>query len=225
MSLKDEMKSLTIKDPFWFEVPEILYQRDRLNEFLPKSDMTDHEKLNALTRLFIYLGILFSVLNSNIIYMYITLFGVLFTVFLYRNLKQVSKFTDKVYGGHENGKYNQDMYGSGVSIKSTKENPFMNILLTDYVDDPNRPPAGDITDDQVKKEVEKNFNHNLYKDVDDIWDKNNSQRQYYTNPNTTIPNDRDSLAKWLYGNMACCKDGNMSACLRYETPLQHGQII
>ncbi len=228
MSLKEEMKSLTIKDPFWSQQPEILYNRDRLIEFLPRQEMSDNEKLNALTRFFIYIGVIFAIMNSNIIYMYLTLFGVLFTYFLHKNLVRVQNmYRGNVYGGNSNGHMNgnYDYDSNGPTMKSTKDNPFMNVLLTDYVDDPNRPPAGDISDDKVKQQVEKNFNFNLYKDVDDIWDKNNSQRQYYTNPNTTIPNDRDSLVKWLYGNMACCKDGNMSACLRYETPLAHGQII
>ena len=44
--------------------------------------------------------------------------------------------------------------------------------------------------------------------------RNISSRQFYTNPSTTIPNDQESFAKWCYGDMPSCKDGQN--CLRYE---------
>ena len=43
----------------------------------------------------------------------------------------------------------------------------------------------------------------------------NSQRQFYTMPNTTIPNAQDDFAKWLYANPKTCKE-DQEFCLRYE---------
>ena len=190
-----------IHDKFWFDEPEILYKNERLLEFLPKKDMSDDEKLNSLTRMLLYIGIFLSLLYSNIIYMYIALFGFILTFLLKKLVDIEEKFTDNEV----------------TFTKSTADNPFMNVLLTDYVDNPNRPSAGNIDDNKVKEEVRKNFNFGLYKDVDDVWDRNNSQRQYYSMPNTEIPNDVE--------NTAHCKDGNLNSCLKYETPLAHGQII
>jgi hypothetical protein len=59
------------------------------------------------------------------------------------------------------------------------------------------------------------FNHNLFKDVNDVFGKMNSQRQFYTMPNTTIPNAQDDFAKWLYANPKTCKE-DQEFCLRYE---------
>ena len=54
---------------------------------------------------------------------------------------------------------------------------------------------------------------NLYKDVSDIFSKNNSQRQFYTTPVTTIPNDQGSFADWLYKTPPTCKENNGNQCV------------
>ena len=56
------------------------------------------------------------------------------------------------------------------------------------------------------EKVEKDFNYNLYRDVSDLYNKNNSQRQYYTAPSTTIPNKQTEFAKWLYLAPPTCKE-------------------
>jgi hypothetical protein len=89
--------------------------------------------------------------------------------------------------------------------KSTVNNPFMNAnLITDKRD---RDPACQYYDNpEVAAKVEKNFDNNLYRDVSDLYNKRNSQRQYYTMPATTIPNEQTSFAKWLYLSPPTCKE-------------------
>ena len=50
------------------------------------------------------------------------------------------------------------------------------------------------------------FGYNLYRDVGDLYGKNNSQRQYYTMPATTMPNDQTAFAKWCYNTGPTCKE-------------------
>ena len=57
------------------------------------------------------------------------------------------------------------------------------------------------------------FNEDLYRDVTDVFGKNNSQRQYYTVPGNQVPNDQGSFAQWCYGTPPTCKEGNRAACL------------
>ena len=64
-------------DKFWSEKFSILYQTDRLTEFFPNYQMTMIEKLNALTRMSIYLGVILSVLLKNYLYLYIIIIGLL----------------------------------------------------------------------------------------------------------------------------------------------------
>ena len=84
----------------------------------------------------------------------------------------------------------------------------MNVLLTDYQDDPKRQMACQTESSKVvKQNVEDNFNTNLYKDVSNVFNKKNSQRQFYTNPSTTIPNDQKNFANWLWEFQKLVKKG------------------
>ena len=65
----------------------------------------------------------------------------------------------------------------------------------------------------VQRRVEELFNEDLYRDANDIFGKNNSQRQFYTVPGNKVPNDQGNFAQWLYGTPPTCKEGNKIACL------------
>ena len=94
---------------------------------------------------------------------------------------------------------------NGDETEPTTNNPFMNInLITDKRD---KPKAVDYYDNkEIKKDVTNRFNFNLYRDVSDLYNKNNSQREYYTMPSTTIPNEQTSFAKWCYRSPPTCKE-------------------
>lgn len=105
--------------------------------------------------------------------------------------------------------------------KPTIANPFMNFTMADMMTfDENgnmvdRPPACDARDPDIKSEIETAFNNNLFKDVNDVFGKMNSQRNYFTMPWTKSINDQDAFARWLYLNPATCKE-NQENCLNYE---------
>jgi len=104
-------------------------------------------------------------------------------------------------------------YRKGVGRKPKNENPFMNPYITDYnVEDVPIPSNSD--DDDINEEIQRTFNKNLYRDIEDTWEFENSQRQFYTIPSTSIPNQQD-FAEWLYKVPSVCKQ-NQEACLRYE---------
>lgn len=220
MSYREQLSKLVKSDPFWGDQPSILYASNRVVEFVPTTDMNRVEKINALTRMFIYLGLILTLVYQKIIYLYIPIVGMLFLYFVHIN-----------YPEHEREEFAADCDAcseddnGNLYEKPTKDNPFMNVLLTDYVDDPTRAPAADIEDPNIRKDIKKMFDHGLYKNANDIWDKNNSQRQYYTNPSTTIPNDRDSFMKWCWKVPYVCKDGDLVDCLKYDDVRAHGQII
>jgi hypothetical protein len=119
----------------------------------------------------------------------------LFTFLLY-SIDTQNKITEKLF--LESNNMEKDKYTNETCIKPTKNNPFMNVLISDYVENPNRPKACNINNSTISKEIEKDFNFGLYRDVGDIFSKGASDRQYMTNPNTIIPNDREILANWLY---------------------------
>ena len=46
--------------------------------------------------------------------------------------------------------------------------------------------------------LNKKFFKDTYRDIDDIFDRKSSFRNFYTNPVTTIPNDQKSFADQVF---------------------------
>ena len=88
----------------------------------------------------------------------------------------------------------------------------MNPLLADFGTNNSKPSCASYNNKGIKMTVENNFEEDLYKDVNDIFGKNNSQRQYYTMPGNSVPNDRDTFMKWCYQTPPTCKEGNGLQC-------------
>lgn len=98
--------------------------------------------------------------------------------------------------------------------KPTADNPFMNPDINDYTSD--HPPAACNDDDgNIPKNINSSFNEDLFMNLDDAAEKKNSQRQFYTIPNTSIPNNQTEFAEWLYKSPSTCKE-SQEKCLRYE---------
>lgn len=105
-------------------------------------------------------------------------------------------------------------YQKNICRKPTKDNPFMNPPITDF-NNKFKPEACNADDADIKESIEQNFNVDLYRNVDDLLNVKNSQRQFYTMPTTAIPPDQPSFARWLYGTLNTCKT-DQEQCLRYE---------
>jgi hypothetical protein len=175
--------------PFWMDNISILYNQEKLLSFVPKKNMNKNQKLNAAVRFSIYFSVIIYLFNSNYLVLYIPIFILLITIYIhkYYDIEQFS----------ENKQNKQQNKQNKKCIMPSNNNPFMNTLVSDYKFNPKKKPACRYTP-YVKKKIEKKFSHNLYKNLGDIYGKNNSQRQFYTNPSTTIPNDQHKFAKWLY---------------------------
>jgi len=106
-------------------------------------------------------------------------------------------------------------YEKNTCRKSTMDNPMMNPNITEFGNNNDPPAACNADDDEIKESIKVNFNHQLFRDVDELWERENSQRQFYTMPNTAIPNNQTEFANWLYGGATACKSDS-TACLRYD---------
>jgi len=93
--------------------------------------------------------------------------------------------------------------------RPTPDNPFMNPLLTDYNTE-NIPQASNVDDEDIQTEMKLNFNKDLFRDNDDLFDRKNAERIFYTVPGGSIPNDQDAFAKWCYGNSETCHNDSRS---------------
>lgn len=192
------------KDKFWYMDPSVIFNYQRIDEFFPSSDMTIEEQLNSFVRLSIYLSVILYLYTFNINYLYIFIITLIFTYLIYT----YSNINTKVEN-YENNK--------SKIITPTLNNPFMNILHDDYINNPKREAASKLNcyiNPNIDKLIDDKFNYNLYKDASDIFGRNTNQRQFYTTPITTIPNEQGKLANWLYKTPPTCKEGNGMQCMK-----------
>ena len=191
-------------DNFWLEDYKILFYSNRLTHFFPTIGMTLIEKLNAIFRFSIYLSILLYLLTNNYLYLYIMIIVGAFTYFIYYYKKDnVELYFNSIPNSNDN--IIEETIHKVVDVEPTVKNPFMNInLITDNKEKDAAPSSWNNV--KIQEKIEDKFGYNLYRDVGDLYGKSNSQRQYYTVPSTTIPNNQTSFAKWLYGSQATCKE-------------------
>lgn len=96
----------------------------------------------------------------------------------------------------------------------TSRNPFMNVLLGEMKYNPSRPEAAPVNQPSIKQTIDDYFRVQWFSDPTDVFGKNQSQRQFVTQPSTTVPNDQGSFANWLYRIPGkTCKEGGRAACL------------
>ena len=95
----------------------------------------------------------------------------------------------------------------------TKDNPFMNPLLSDFGSNKSKPACPSYNNKGVQRVTEDLFEEDLYKDINDIFGKENSQRQFFSVPGNSVPNDRDTFMKWCYKTPPTCKEGNGLQCM------------
>lgn len=185
-----------INKEIWYYNP-IYYLTDKniLMEFLPDNSMNIERQLNACLRFSIYFAIILFIIKRDVRIFFLPIFVGGFTYIFYtmENNNKVDKnqIIEKL---NFNKNKNVDKY----CVKPSKDNPFMNINYTDYKNFPNKPSACMSFEKGVEKEIDINFNKDYNRPVDDVFEKEGGYRQFYTTPSTTIPNDQDTFAKWLY---------------------------
>jgi hypothetical protein len=202
----------------WYDDLSQLLHQEKVLMFFPHADFSVEEKLNACVRFSIYFSIVILLLKGGETPVQIFLFPliVMFASYVYyesirkkedqKKSKRAAK-TEKEYTSTEMDVEKVDKSRSiGTERarqsrpcirKPTADNPFMNVLISDY-EDPKNLGACDVENPEIKTSMQNGFENNLYRSVGDIFGKNASDRQYYTTANTQIPNDQTGFAKWLY---------------------------
>lgn len=176
---------------------------------VPVASMTTEEKLNALVRMFLYIGVLLAILRADYRFLFFGIVASLISIVLYEYERKQRVRAERFLAKKE-----MDIVDNKVCARSTVENPFMNPSLLDITSAEPRPPACSIDNEKVQESIQKNFDARLFKDVGDLYGKMASQRQFYTVPSTTIPNDQEGFAKWCFGAGPTCKEGNGAQCSR-----------
>jgi hypothetical protein len=205
-----------MSDKVWYQDLKILFG-SRWYEFWPTVDQTFSERINALTRFVLYGTILMYVVRRNPTHVLVGLAIVAILAFIHHG-RGVETFTDNslslddaVFSDFTAPEKPGVPSGPGC-IRPTTDNPFGNVLLTDITDNPGRSAACPYND--IEKEIKDKFNERLYRNVDDVYEKKNSQRQFYTMPVTSIPNDVETYREFVFGIKKNCKT-NPKDCTGY----------
>jgi len=171
-------------EPLWINDPSILFSRDSWFKFVPMSYMDVPTSLNTIVRFTVYFSIIMSMTDSKyLIAIPIVLVLTVLAEKVFPQVRSLEEFKNIV------NKY----------VHPTPENPFMNPLLTEIQDNPNRADAAPITSNKVKREIEKAFQHtsDIHMDTTDRFDMAQSMKTFHTLQSATIPNDQDGFLKFL----------------------------
>lgn len=227
---------------FWSNDPTIIFNKDYIFELWPTNDMCYEQKLNSITRLIIFLTILGYILSMSqrIIVVGMLTLVVIYVLYNMRKQKVTKQMLENfdVKGNEVTGLFDKKpkSYVDPVTLdevlrtefkEGSKKNPFSNVLLTQINDEPERkaaPPSFnvDVSEDitkNVKRAVQmmnpgiKNTNKQLFGDLFQNFELDQSNRQFFSTPNSRIANDQGAFSQFLYGEMISSKESDPSSAL------------
>ncbi len=234
---------------FWINEPTILFNKDYIFELWPTINMCYEQKLNAISRLIVLLTILGYILTKStrvLVVGVLTLAGI-FVLYNMRKQKVNKEILEnfEIKPSNEKNSVFEKTYLNPVTLdavlstefkEGTKKNPFSNVLLTQINDEPERkaaPPAFNVDCDEditknVKRAVQmmnpgiKNTNKQLFGDLWQQFQLDQSLRPFNSTPNSKVCNDQGAFSQYLYGLLPSSKedtpDGNMQ---RYKNAYRY----
>lgn len=216
--------------PFWSNDPTVLFNKDYIFELWPTNNMSYEEKLNAVSRLIIIITILGYILTFSFRILVIGVFTLIliFALFTMQKKKITKELLNEGFKSNEKelsgvsvkSKHLVNPVTLETVLKTdfkegNKKNPFSNVLLTQIMDDPERkaaPPAFNVdVDEDITKNVKKavqlmnpnieNSNKQLFGDLWERFNLDQSNRVFYSTPNTRVSNDQSAYAQFLYNDL------------------------
>ena len=215
---------------FWTNEPTILFNKEYMLDLWPNSNMNYEQKLNAITRLIILVSILGYILtmSTRIIFVGIITLVIIFVLFKMKKQKVTKEMINEgftVQGNDVTGLFDKTLSTTNpVTLESvlksefkegTKRNPFSNVLLTEIMDEPDRksaPPSfNPDVDEKITKDVKrsvqmlnpdiKNTSKQLFGDLYEEFNLDQSNRVFFSTANTKVVNDQGAFAQFLYNDL------------------------
>jgi hypothetical protein len=177
-------------EKFWFEDPSILFQSETWANFVPLQTMTTTEALNSVVRFAIYSSLLLTATTGQTSYIYAIPIVALASILLHTLFphgKKLEAYLDYVKPTSKN------------YTMPSADNPFMNVLLTDIADKPDRPDAAQTDDKEVRNQIYKAFQktRDIHMDTSDLFDQTQAMRTFHTLQSAKVPNDQDGFLSFL----------------------------
>jgi hypothetical protein len=231
------------EDKFWIENPSLLVKN--FNKFIPNRQMTLFQQMNSITLFCIYVLFILHIVGLTNNFTSIIFIGIIvILIILYfnkynkfnisnesekfqvesgyydsDNVLKIGKFyseknrnteLDKMV--YEISKNNQKILD--VKREPTIDNPFMNPILNDFNTE-NVPYPVNMNDEDIKEKINLTYNKDLFRDLSDLYDSKNVERQFFTIPGGAIPNDQQKFAEWCYKTPYTCKEDSAN-CVVFD---------
>lgn len=187
-------------DEIWFKNLRVLFLRP--SEIIPTRDQSDAERVNAIVRLVFYCSFAVALIRSNPMYLVLGL-AIVVIISLAFALGTKKKLKNESYSNLRPTTVKRERKACSPS---TPNNPFSNATVGALLGDEGRAPACSYDTPGVAEEIRNNFNKGLFRNLEDIYEVENSQRQYVTQPVTTSAPDTIAFAQFLFGNKRTCKE-------------------
>lgn len=187
------------EDPIWFKNIKVLFLRPK--EIIPSKDQSDAERVNSIVRLVLYCSLAVALIRSNIMYLVLGL-AIVVIISLAFALGEKKKKKNESYSNLRPTTVKRQKKDCS---NSTPDNPFSNATVGALLGNEGRAPACSYDSPGVAQEIRKNFNKGLFRSLEDVYEVENSQRQFYTTPVTTSAPDTIAFAEFLYGRKDTCK--------------------
>jgi hypothetical protein len=177
-------------EKLWIDDPGNLFTKETWSRFVPTSCMDVPTAMNATVRFTVYTSLILYIAKRNTIYLLaipLVLALTVIAVKFFPTVRALEAFSQRAKALAKDYTF------------PTSKNPFMNPLLTEILDNPNRHQAAPVTSNEVKRKIEQSFKQtsDLYMDTSDKFDLAQSMRTFHTVQSGLIPNDQDGFLEFL----------------------------
>lgn len=193
---------------------ELLFNKNHIFEIVPTKSMNNNQKVNAIIRFSLFLSILVYLFTENYLYLYIFLITLMVMYFIY--IFSNKEFFQTKHSNRENKSINEKeddtseedgkLEEKEITVKCvmpTVNNPLMNPLIGERKN--YKKTSCPNTEEKIEEMIESKINSSILDPSTKFF-----QRNMYTMPNTSIPNDQTTFAKWLYNTPVSCSEGKNS---------------
>ena len=161
--------------------PAYIFKSDELMTFWPTATQSPRERVSATARFILYAMCLLYFLTRDPRVFALGVVALLVLFYMW-NSKMVS----------DGGALRTTFYGESNVTLPTVDNSMANVLLTDYVDDPQRPQAAWYP--SVRDKIQ-----SVWSEIHPFERQRDAERPFYTAPSSTIPNDQTGFAYAAFG--------------------------
>lgn len=182
--------------------PKTVFKSSDLLTFWPTATQTADQRVSATTRFILYAACIVYIINKDP--RVLALGGVALAILYYMWTTNMIK-DGNLRSAIGDARYST-IFRPNATLPTT-ENSMGNVLLSDYVDNPDRPAAAWYP--SVRGQVQ-----SVWSQIHPFERQRDAERNFYSMPATTIPNDQTGFAQAAYGRpfAAKCHDQGGAAC-------------